>query len=145
MEQDGYDEIVYLDWDCIPQKKLPDNFWQECNKKEVFQANLQCYHRKKCTWRKSCQRQVPNGGFLYIRDKNLPAKMINYWEITEKNTNDEISFAKMTDDMIGGWQGPEKFWELFENMFCNLHNSSSFPNEKLSQKNVCFIHYQGGR
>lgn len=142
MEEDGYDEMIYMDWDCVPQKKLPVNFWDEMGKKEIFQANLQIYHRRKCHWRKKELRKVPNGGFVYLRDKTLPAKAICYWEKL-RGDNDEPAWAKMTDDMVGGWQGPEKYWELFEPMFCDLHRSSPFKPEQLKQKNVCFIHYQG--
>ena len=144
MEQDGYDEIVWLDWDCIPQKKLPDNFWDECYKKDTFQACHQIYFRKKCFFRKTDQRKVPNGGFLYIRDKSIPAKAIEIWE-TMKQDNDEPAYAKLTDDMMGGWTDSEYnlqlFWDRFETNFCNLHGGSVYPKEKLESKNVCFIHY----
>ena len=79
MEEDGYDEIVYMDWDCFPQKSLVRNFWEELGKKESFQANLQMY------------------------------------------------------------------WELYEPMFCNLHRSSPYSEEELNSKDLCFIHYQGGK
>jgi hypothetical protein len=144
MENDGFDESVYLDWDCVPQKAIPINFWEEMGKKEVFQANLQCYHRRKCCWRQSNIRAVPNGGFLYIRDKMLPRMAAQKWEELGRGDNDEPSWAKVTDDMIGGWQGKEKYWELFESMFSNLHRGSYFDQSYLNKKeNVCFIHFQG--
>ena len=142
MEEDGYDELVYMDWDCIPQKKLPPNYWDIFNQKEVFQANLQLYHRRKAFWRKTELRKVPNGGFVYIRDKTIPSKAIALWDKIQGD-NDEPAWAKMTDDMIGGWQGIEKYWELFEAPFCNLHKNSPYSKELLESKDICFIHYQG--
>lgn len=145
MEEDGYDEIVYLDWDCIPQKKLPNNFWDEMNKKEVFQANLMLYHRRKAHWRSEELRKVPNGGFIYLRDKSLPQKAIDWWEELGNQDNDEPSWARITDEMMGGWKGIELYWDKFEPMFCDLHKSSPYSDEQLSKKDLCFIHHQGGR
>jgi len=142
MEQDGYDELVYLDWDCVPQKKLHSNFWEECGKKDVFQANLQIYHRKKCGWRPQDTRKVPNGGFIYLRDKTLPAIAIKWWEKLGMPDNDEPAWARTTDEMMGEWN-IDKYWDRFETMFCNLHRSSPYPQNKLNEKDVCFIHYQG--
>jgi len=141
METDGYEELVYLDWDCIPQKKLPDDFWDKMKQKSEFQACLQGYRRKKCYWRREDQRKVPNGGFLYLRDKTLPNKAIKIWE-TMPQDNDEPAWAKLTDEMMGGFN-IDKYWELFEPTYCNIHRHSPHAQEKLNTKNVCFIHYQG--
>lgn len=145
MEEEGYDELVYLDWDCFPQKKLPSEFWKELNKKEVFQANLQMYHRRKAYWRKGELRKVPNGGFIYLRDKTLPRKAIEWWEKLGSPDNDEPAWARLTDEMTDGWQGVDLYWEKFEPMFCNLHKSSPYSPEQLSSKDLCFLHRQGGR
>jgi hypothetical protein len=146
MEQDECDEIVWLDWDCLPQKKLPANFWEECGKKDVFQACFQCYRRKKCGWRKTDQRKVPNGGWIYMRDKTIPSTVIKIWE-TMKQNNDEPAYAKYTDEKVGGWTETEtnlkQYWDRFEPMFCNIHKSSPYSLELLKTKDVCFIHYQG--
>ena len=143
MEEDGYDEMVYMDWDCVPKKKIPSNFWDVFMSKEAFQANLQTYHRRKCHWRKEDLRKVPNGGFIYIRDKSISEKVIHLWEQLGRQDNDEPSWARLTDDMMGGWKGIERYWELFEPDFCNLHKNSSYSNKLLNDKNICFIHYQG--
>jgi hypothetical protein len=145
MEEKGYDELVYMDWDCIPQKPLPNDFWEQMNKKDKFQANLQMYHRRKAHWRKEELRKVPNGGFVYLRDKSYPQRAIELWEKIGKGDNDEPAWARLTDDLYGGWKGIDHYWEHFEAMFCNLHMSSPFSKEMLNAKNVCFVHYQGGR
>jgi hypothetical protein len=142
-QNDGYDELIYLDWDCVPQKKLPVNFWGEIGKREIFQANLQAYKRPKAQWRERDHRVIPNGGFLYIRDKKVSELAVQKWEEIGKPDNDEIVWANITDEMVGGWQGIEEYWSKFESMFSNLHKGSPYSRELTSSKDVCFIHYQG--
>ena len=142
MEEDGYDEIMFVDWDCIPNKKIPVDFWDVMGKKEIIQANLQLYKRRKATWREKDMRKIPNAGFLYLRDKSLPSKIIEKWEEIH-GPSAEPPLAKLTDEMTGGWQGIDKYWELFEPDFCNLHKMSVYPQEKIDTKNVCFKHFQG--
>lgn len=143
MEVDGYDEILYLDWDCYPTRSLPDDFWEVLRGKGVFQANLIQYHRKKCFWREVDQRKVPNGGFLYIRDKTIPARAIEYWDEMPQD-NDEPAWAKIVEDLMGGkWTDINDYWNRFEPEWCNLHKSSPYSPEQLKSKKSCFIHYQG--
>lgn len=143
MEADGHDEIIYLDWDCRPQKKLPDNYWDEFGKRAPIQACLQQYRRRKCLWRTDGDvRKVPNGGFLYIRDKSLPNRAIQIWD-TMKQDNDEIAWAKLIDELMNGWKGMDEFWKDYETPFCNLHKASPFSREQLNSKNICFVHFQG--
>jgi len=143
MEEDGYDEILYMDWDVVPHRKLPENFWDVLGQKESFQACLQVYHRRKAHWRTEELRKVPNGGFLYIRDKTIPQRAIDIWEKLGMPDNDEPAYAKMTDNMVGGWKGIEKYWELFEIPFCKLHKGSPYTQERLATKDVRYVHYQG--
>lgn len=144
MEKDGYDEIIYLDWDCYPTKQIPSDIWDTLAKKESIQANLICYHRVKCPWRNEDRRKLPNGGFLYIRDKTLPSKAIAHWDKIPQD-NDEIAWAKVVEDLMGGtWKGMQEYWDRFEPMMCNLHKSSPFEGEPCYRsKNICFIHRQG--
>jgi len=142
MEEDGCDEVLHFDWDCVPQKKLPSDFWDIMGKKESFQANLQLYHRRKATWRKEDMRKIPNGGFVYIRDKSYPGRIIEHWE-KNKGPSAEPALARFSDELVGGWQGLDKYWDLFEPDFCNLHKMSAFPKDKIETKNLCFRHYQG--
>lgn len=143
MEEDGYDEIVYLDWDCYPTRELPADFWEVLRQKDVLQANLIQYHRIKCPWRTQDPRKIPNGGFLYIRDKTLPSRAIAHWE-TMKQDNDEPAWAKVVEDMMGGkWTNIEEYWKRFEPEWCNLHKSSPYDLKLLQAKKICFLHYQG--
>ena len=135
-----YDEIIFLDIDCFQIHPLPSDFWKILNKKEVVQAPLFAYRHVKCPWRKTDKRKVPNGGFVYIRDKSIPDKVISAWEEIGKGDNDEPAWAKLTDDMIGGWQGMEKYWEIFEPPFCRLGRGIPFSEELMKTKNIIFQH-----
>ena len=148
MEEDGYDEIVHMDWDCFPTKKLPENFWDVLGEKEIVQANLQKYRASKCYWRKGkdARHYLPNGGFFYMRDKTLPARMIKIWEGMKKNKqSSEPTMAKLIDEVGGGWQGIEHYWENFEVEACNLRRKSPYSPSARGNKRHCFIHHAGGR
>ena len=159
-----YEEIVFLDWDCVPTSTLPDNFWDKMYNKSPFQANLFQYRTKKCLWRDSDWRKVCNGGFLYLRDKNIAEEFINnYNELSdwvEKRResresrgkklrfreealifDDEPAITKWVDDDMGGWKGMDEYWEKYEPNFCNVKKKSAFPKELLESKQECFLHW----
>jgi len=142
MEVDKYDEILFLDWDCRPFRNVPGDMWEIFHKKSIMQANLQQYNRRKCFWRSSDQRKLPNAGFLYIGDKSLPDKIIKAWEESPGNSA-EPPIAKVMDDMSGGWKGMDYYWEHFEPELCNLHIRSVYADDKINQKDFCFVHRQG--
>jgi hypothetical protein len=159
-----YDEIVFLDWDCVPTAPLPDDFWDKMHKKAPFQANLFQYRTKKCLWRDRDWRKVCNGGFLYLRDHRIALvfqnnyRELESWVRKQKESreaqgkklrfreealifDDEPSISKWVDDSMGGWQGIEKYWELFEPDFCNLKKKSVYPKDMLNTKRECFLHW----
>ena len=140
---EDFDEIVFLDWDCVPTKKLPTDFWETLGKKEKIQANLQQYHTRKCYWRKNDWRKLSNAGFVYIRDKSIPQVIIDNWNRLP-GPSAEPALSKCIDDIGGGWQGIDYYWTHFEPDFCNIHKSSCFQKKLLNTKNECFIHSQGG-
>lgn len=144
MFEQNCDEIVYLDWDCLPSIGQDDNFTKQLREKSSFQANLAQYRKPKCGWRSIDRRKVPNGGFLYINDKNLVLKAIQCWENYQQQ-NDELAWAKMVDDLMGGWKGVDEYFSKFEPMVCKLSNKSPYGDkpEKIKQYNPYFVHYHG--
>jgi hypothetical protein len=144
-----YDEIIFIDWDCIPQKKVPVDFWNIMGKREIIQANLTRYRASKANWRedKYARRLIPNAGFLYLRDKSLPDKIINYWGEIDQTfaASAEPPLAKLVDEITGGWKNLDTYWDLFEPDFCNVKGRSPYKSDKLKTKDICFIHYHGGR
>ena len=159
-----FDEIVFLDWDCVATAEIPIDFWDVMGKKAPFQANLFQYRTKKCLWRTIDWRKVCNGGFLYIRDSQITNDFINNynelsaWVLKQKETrekqgkrlrfreeclifDDEPSFSKWVDNYTNGWKGAEQYWDLFEPEFCNLKNKSAFSEDRLKSKRECFVHW----
>jgi hypothetical protein len=82
---------------------------------------------------------------MYMRDMTLPAQAAEWWEKLNKQDNDEPSWARITDELVGGWQGIDVYWDNFEAMFCNLHKASPYDRERLDSKDLCWVHYQGGK
>ena len=144
MEEDGYDEMVFLDWDCIPVKPLHRNFWQEMGKKECIQGNLYNLTRFTTPWRISDRSCSINTGFLYIRNKLIPSQIIKAWDSFPVRhrwrKNDEIATAHFIDEMTRGWVGKEKWWDRFEPYCCNIASMAAYPDKLLKTKDVCFIH-----
>lgn len=148
MEEDGYDEVVFLDWDCVPVKALPRDFWQQMGKKEMIQSNLYVLKQRMSPWRRPRTRRVfgtsVNTGFLYIRNKFLPSQIIKTWNSLPDETfwryNDERATAYFIDKMTGGWIGDDKWWDRFEPYCCNLSKRSAYPDIRLKTKDLCFVH-----
>lgn len=140
--EDGIKELLYMDWDCIPQKQVPFDFWESMSKRASFQANLEMYNRRKAFWRKIATRQVPNGGFIYLNDKKMVDKAIEFWEARPQD-NDEPAWGQMLDWVEGGWKSPEFYWDKYEAMHCNLHNKCAFDPKLMNSKDVSFIHFHG--
>ena len=143
-EVDKCTELVHLDWDCVPQKNIDNNFWLRLEKKEYFQANLIQYHRIKAPWRGEMDtRKIPNGGFLYISNPETPKDLIKMWEI-KKGPSAEPAMARYCDKITDGWKGKDVYWDLFEPEVVNLNRCSVFLGDPKNQlKDVYFIHYQG--
>jgi hypothetical protein len=113
---EDYDEIVLMDWDTKPAKKLPINFWDELNKKEVFQASLWKHRTPKINHRDTLNANqiTPGGGFIYVRDKDVPSKLIDFYQNAPNKWSEQPAYALLTDEMMGGWKGIDAYWKLFE-------------------------------
>jgi hypothetical protein len=129
-----FDEIVFLDWDTKLIKELPDDFWEKLNEKEAFQASLWRYKTPKIKHRKGkANKFCPAGGFVYMRDKTIPKRLIELWKTGPNSWSEEPSFALLTDEMSGGWGGIVKYRELFEPE-CYKCRKSPY-----SDKEACFL------
>lgn len=142
MHEDGYDEIIYLDWDCVPIKPIFPDIWERLHKKTAIQANLMMYRRRKCLWRDNDWRKTSNGGFLYIGNREITKKLLATWESLppEMQFWDEICISKLTDDILGGWKNVSTYWNYFEPDVCNLKKKSADESSALN-KDVCFMHF----
>lgn len=136
-----FDEIVFLDWDCQPERDLPNDFWETLRRKNSLQAIIRMYARKKAYWRKSDQRKVPCASFVYINEKSIADDLIKTWEDMGSPMSEEVPMAKYMDDKIGGWKGIDAYWDIYEPDFFVLDEGYVYTKEKLATKNRCFGHY----
>lgn len=160
---EDYDQIAFLDWDCVLKKSLPLNVWDILDEGETCQANLFQYRTKKCLWRDKDWRKTCNGGFIYVADKAIPDKFIRNWDdlrvwaLKQQDSrremgkelrfrekclmfDDEPAISKYIDDCCGGWPGVEEYWNNFEPKVCRLRKKSAFTQEQNESKNACFVH-----
>lgn len=124
-----FDEIIYLDWDTQPFRKLPDTLWDDLSKKDTFQAPLFKYsgvkmpHRKNPKGERFGGKVLPSGAFVYIADKSIPKKIMAYEKDDTLHNRwlDEIYYGAYTDEVYGGWKGMEFYREHFEPECCNIY------------------------
>jgi hypothetical protein len=144
MEDEGYDEIVYLDWDCVPTKTLPVDFWERLGQKESIQGNLYTLKQGMCHWRTDGVRSKMSACFLYIRDKTIPSKLIKIWndfpDVRQWRFCDELVISKYIDDVNGGWIGYDQWWDRYETIFCHLQKKAAYGADKIKTKDICFFH-----
>jgi len=139
-----YDEIVFLDWDCMAVRDIPDDFWDEFYKKEVIQASMRTYKRTVAYWRKKDKRKRACASFVYIRDKKLAADMFTTWKREPLRAEEQI-ISKYADEMIGGWQGVQAYWDKFEPNYFLLEKGEipfyPYSYDLLESKEIVFLHF----
>lgn len=135
-----FDEIVFLDWDTYLTKPLYDGFWECLGKKETLQASLGSYKTPRISYRTEqyANRLIPTGAFVYMRDKSIPDKLTKY-NNAPNGWSCEPAMAMLTDEMMGGWKGIEKYWELFEPEFYTCVKTTPYKFlKKFTKPNLCF-------
>lgn len=137
-----FDEIVFLDWDCVPVSNIPEDFWEELRKKQKIQAILRRYVNKKVFYRpEPYNRMTSCASFVYMKDKKVPEEIIKLWEEMGCPWSEEVVLSKYIDDLSGGWKGIEYYWENFEPNFFNLMQAKVFDKELTSKKRIIFDHF----
>jgi hypothetical protein len=112
-----YDEILFLDWDCYIQKPLDDNFYKLIRERGDIQIPLYFYPEEilsqyniinpRCNndthyfnmffyqiirngkWKFNNGIVIPNAGFIYLRDKSFPKKLIEIQKVYGITSNIE--------------------------------------------------------
>jgi len=103
-----FDEISFLDWDCIAFKTIPENFWSIIRYGEPIKASIWMYRQKRVN-RPGDQRKVSSASFVYIRGKEHMDAMIKLWEETGRPLKEEYTLTLYIDNMSGGWKGIENY------------------------------------
>jgi hypothetical protein len=108
--------MIYLDWDCMAVRKIPDNIWSEMSKKSHIQTPLKVYTQKRAYWRKDNHRIIVEGAFTYFRE-DISKELIKTWENSADKWLDETILAKYIDDINGGWKGIKDYCEKYDPFF----------------------------
>jgi hypothetical protein len=134
-----FDEIVFLDWDCTEAKPLPDDFWEKLRAKAKIQAVLRMYRRRKIFWRGTDHRKMPEASFVYINEKSVTSELNELWETMGRPWSEEIVIAKYMDNLSGGWQGLEHYYENYEPFFATW-GSCKIPSPQALEEGYQYLH-----
>ena len=144
-----FDEFIFLDWDCMAVRPLPENFWNSFGGKAAIQAHLRSYSMKQyyilkkgATWRTTDLNKRPCASFVYVRGKEAANLIYDTW-LEDKQRSDEKTLAMVTDKMMGGWDS-EKYWKDFEIDHFTLYKDAKvkfcYSRERLGAKQPTFLH-----
>lgn len=143
-----YDEIVFLDWDTIQIKPLPDNFWEEFAKKDKIQSPLYKCRRRTSCWRPHVDRldnkRGCSGCFVYMRDKSIPDELLKLVDDPiikpfSGSYSDETYLNRYVDILTNGWKGKDYYYGHFEPQWCMVQHPAYIdcPDH---YTNACFKH-----
>ena len=134
-----FDEIAFLDWDCTECRPLPDNFWERLGEKAEIQAVLRQYRRRKISWRSEHIRKMPEASFVYINNKETTVGLNKLWEEMGRPWSEELVIAKYMDNLSGGWQSLEYYWDNYEPFFSTYGNCKA-PSPSAKEEGYQYIH-----
>jgi hypothetical protein len=139
---DDFDEIVWVDWDCVQTRKIPANFWLRMSSGQPFKACLKRQKKPNCWWRsdRESMRFLPCTAVTYVRGKDTIKHVVDCWTETKMHANDEIAFAKMSDNLLGGWKGPEVYCSNFDPFCATTHRCQWITPDFLAKKEVILHH-----
>ncbi len=171
---DDFNEVIFLDWDVISVKPIDDKFFTHFNKsdfmlptysypKEFLKlydffngnqgewVNTQINEMKKYGWDLGDSIVLPNAGFMYCSNKNIPEKLIEITrEMNLKTLVEEFAtfcYVNCTlDEYIRTYEPPVIFGREVNNIFYlgpinrkveeHLHHKILH----LIEKDIYFIH-----
>lgn len=155
MFEDGFKEILFIDWDAQPIKNIDESkIWDELKQKDEIQAAAYCFKARYCAWRENGARTSLCSCLLYCRNKNLISDIIDCWvKMGDKEymknwpqadwalrfdmqTNDEWATSLAIDNKNKGWLGIDEWKKNNEIDFLRLKRLSPFGYKD----DVIFIH-----
>lgn len=131
----SYSEIVCIDWDTVLLKPLPADLWDRLKKGAAVQAPLYLHRRVKSPWRKEmdAQRYQSGGAFWYFCQSEMADRLLSIsrefpaW-------NDEVCMSYLTDELTGGWQGPETYYARGLQPYC--YTFRRMPSKPCSEDRI---------
>lgn len=126
---ESHSAIVSLDLDTVLTEPLPPDFWDRMAAGACFQATLQQNHRKRAghrmkqTWDgkgpvDEDARKTPAGACLYWRGTQAVDIVLRMY--AERPFEYDLHLlARMTDELMGGWKGWNRYKELGFEPYCH--------------------------
>lgn len=136
-----FDEIVFLDWDCVPCAPIPKDFWDVLSQGLPVRATIYMYKIPRVLFRQRDSRKVSSSTFVYIRGKQVVEDIINVWEKIGRPWQEEVALSKYIDEFNGGWKGIDDYEKKFEPPYHTLfYHYSSDHMKNVMQKHNIFYH-----
>lgn len=101
-------EVVWLDWDTLPNTALPTDFWAVLRDGAPLRAKLVQYRRIKAPWRSEQPRCSVSAAFIYARER---APLLAALQATAINPDwtEEMALMHALDGLAGGWCGHQAY------------------------------------
>jgi hypothetical protein len=109
-----FDEIIFLDWDCVPCAPIPSDIWDVLGRGEKIRSTIFMYKSKRAFFRTNDARKVSSSTFVYMRGKETADDIIKIWEKMGRPWNEESALSKYIDEINGGWKGVEDYKMKYE-------------------------------
>jgi hypothetical protein len=115
-----FDEVVFLDWDCVPCASIPSDFWDVLSGGQKIKTTIFQYVKKRIFTRVGDERKLSSSTFVYIRGKEVVDEIIKTWERIGRPWQEEVALSQYIDDLNGGWKGIEDYRIKFEQPYHTL-------------------------
>jgi len=136
-----FNEIVFLDWDCVPTREIPTYFWEKLSVGMPIKATIYMYKLKRVIFRIGNERKVSASTFVYINGLEHCENIIKTWEEIGRPWQEEIALSKYIDILNGGnWLGIDDYLKKFEPEFHTLYNwyPSDYVKNVMYKENIFY-------
>jgi len=114
-----YPAAVWLDFDTFPSGVVPADFWTRLAAGAAFQGTLGQMGMKRAKWRTCDERKIPLGAMLYFRGRESIQAMLDLYA-EHPGEWDMVVLARLADQMMGGWKGPEEYVKQGFQLYCHI-------------------------
>jgi len=132
--QNDFDEIVFLDWDCMPLRPIDYDFWDVMRRGSKIQATIYMYMREKALWRLDKDpRKISAATFVYMKEPNIANDIIKIWESLNRTWREELALTLYIEKINNGWRGTEDYKNKFEPLYHTLfyHYDKTYKTQML--------------
>lgn len=105
-----YDSISFIDFDCLPLKPIPSDYWKVMDTGTSIKATIYIYHLRRVNRPPDDYRKVCSATHVYFRGRKMADGVMNTWvDMGKPWKGDEYALTKYIDSLDGGWKGVEGY------------------------------------